>query len=236
MGRPPKSYSKAYLSRATILQKKLILYVGDRSARSVAELLSVPNTTLDNWLKGRAVPKIEQFRNLAEVSRLPLEYWSNDSIPPQTISFLISQKSSPVHDILIPMAGFVVAENQTAGGDAMIVLDHEVGVSYKLNAKDPRALDVRGDSAWPLAAQGQHVIFDAGRPCADDPDYDGKLVVAELDGEIVVKQRLTQGDQRIYVPINGSREPIIIPAKDAKNEYPVVAFYIDAVRVEDPAE
>jgi hypothetical protein len=92
-----------------------------------------------------------------------------------------------------------------------------------LEAIEPRALEVEGESAMPFAAPGQFVIFDAGR---EGEVRDGDVVVAEVKAEMVLKRRLTTGDYRVYESLRpGEHErfpPIVVPLAKLGHEYPVV--------------
>ena len=70
---------------------------------------------------------------------------------------------------------------------------------------------------------------------------DGELIVVELDGELVVRRRLTAGGVRIYATLDPRAEPSTVPVAKAGDEYPVVALILkprkpDAGRARKPGE
>ena len=211
--------SKADFARLGDLQKKLNILTTDRNLSEVAREMGIPRTTLGSILEG-SEPKLPTARKIVS--------WMNS----QGAGISLTELQPRVVFSGIPFAGRSVAAKDVSSGVSFDEDDEGLSGTVGMDAVDPRALLVQGKSAFPLADHGQVLVFDAGRP---GEVANGDAVVAEIDGELVVKRRYRKGGTTVFQSINESNgfEPIIKDADEVTGEYPIVAIILRPLTQED---
>jgi hypothetical protein len=158
----------------------------------------VETSTLQRWLSGRS-PTLSALRSPAAGSGIAVSYWADDAIAPRDFD--------------------------EAGREAVLrsIPQARARGRVSLDADDPRALEVRGRPLLPFVGGGEVLVYDAAHP---GRVRDGDLVVAELAGELTLARRRTVNGQRLYVPPDPDRQPVLVPLEKVGKEYPVVALIL----------
>lgn len=190
-----------------------------RHVESQAVRFGLSGQTIRAWLNGRNSPEMKSIADLAKKTDKPLSWWLGASAP--TLAELAPR--SPV--TWRPVAGRTAASDRHLSRVIEVDMDGEVD-EVIADAIDPRVLIVEGKSAWPLAAHGQAVVFDAAR---EAEVRDGDVVVVELGEELLLKRRHTTPDGSIcYQSINMTEDfpPVVVRADQERREYPVVEIIL----------
>jgi len=220
------------LKKMSVFQRKLFMSIGNDSVNAFAKKIKVSQQRLDKWIKSKAMPNASGLLILAAATGLKADYWTDDTIPPRP-PIDLAEKQPVVSLPQMPLSCHAAAKGHSTTHFVQDMV-HTYGTgqytpSIGMDAIDPHALEIHGDSAFPLAADGQAVVFDHGKPSTVK---DGDVCVAEVNGELVLKRRSTSNGHRIYLSINPEYPPIVLAKTDMISEYPVIAIIMKTMRSE----
>ncbi|MHC4505064.1 MAG: hypothetical protein ACYTFI_17300 [Planctomycetota bacterium] len=208
--------SAAEFRKMPAFRRKLLRFVGPRPVAAVAREIGMEASTLQRWLSGQS-PTLSALRALAAGTGIAVSYWADDAIPLRDHAG-DGPRGTPGASLgRLPTA----AAPEPARG-----YPPEEGETVTLDADDPRVLELGGRPLLPSAGnegEGELLVYDAGRPWRVK---DGELVVVELGGELTVARRRTVNGQRLYVPPDPDRQPVLVPLKKVGKEYPVVGLIL----------
>lgn len=210
---------RAKLPKDACMFQMKIDHMAGRDLSEFARRVGLSRSTIFNWLYRNKAPNLTGLRLLAAATGTDVVYWTDDSIMPMPPAELGAAGAMRAAQQESPLVGRVAARTDNRSYEA-----EESKVTCGYDAIDPRALEVRGDSAFPFAADGQCVVFDLGR--RDEVENGRPVVVETEDGELMLKRRYDLGNLRVYTSINPSHEPVVLHPRRVRAEYPVVAVLV----------
>jgi len=216
-----------------IFQKKLRMYFPAGKLWARAQAAGLKPKTVNNWVTGARRPELPSVEELAEKTGTPFSYWFDGSIAPRKNPNSIEAEDRYTRIIRrrLRITGRAAAKDEHLSRTIEPAPDEPMG-QVDLDAIDPCILIIEGDSAWPFAAPGQAVVFDAGRL---GEVVDGDLVVAHVDDELLLKRLEVHADHHTYQPINplAGYKSTSVSLDKIEMEYPVVGLYLKFREVED---
>jgi len=201
----------------TRIQKKLKLWIDDRSVNKAAQDMGIAQSKLNPWVVGQAQPNLAGLQALQAGTGIPIQYWADDSIPPMKSKSL---EEGPIYCNLFRL--------QKKG-----YLDSKTRIPFELNSVEPMVILMQDQAMSPFVNVGQLLVFDYGRP---DQVRDNELVVTDFESNLIVGTRKTFRDQRLYVPWHDDFPTISIQLSEVKTEYPVVGTILDPIHTSQDDE
>ena len=193
------------------------------SLRRVAEYVGVSPATIHNWLRKGAKPSYESCLKLAAYMQVPSQFIlglaGHDLTSKALRDRLPDIKPVPglTGVVLVP----IVSEASAGGGFA--APEQYIAISPPAHSsRNLVGFTVRGDCMSPLIEHNDTVIVDLLRQWTD-----GKIVLARVDGDLVVK-RAYRRDERVILRAHAPGHPDIV-AGDIQVLGPVIQIQREVI-------
>ncbi len=208
-----------------------------RKAVDTLDLLKEQLGLVAEALAGQKIPKPQHAEEVptegAESEQKPKIKLRRASKRSKVLQALI-KRAAPYRSPAAPMVGLAAAgEGDQREYDADIEALHpdERGI-FTVDAADPRACRICGDSGGDFARDGQVVIFDA----ATSAVRPGEICLVVSGGTVKLKRKVDgTHDTRRYVSIDPRFGDLVLPAKRVQAEFLVVSVIMRG-RVETELE
>ena len=178
------------------------------SQEQIARKLGITQGSVSLWEKGKTDPDTKTLVKLAQLFKVPMDYFLSDEPRRELDSIRITRQAIPIVGEIA--CGEPITADQNIEGYA----DLPDGVHADF------ALRCKGDSMEPTFMHGDLVLI------RQTPDFQtGQIAAVGIEGEALLKHVYRQGDQILCVSENPAYEPQTFPA-DQVTIYGLAVGYV----------